>query len=166
VKRHRCANGIESEKTEKEESMENPTTIALIADRLRVRAARRALSVTHGGWKRVLGLTRVAGEPDVLKRVHELNLFRAVCLCWFRRSLVDAGQCRSVVAFGDKPKRSLHLFAIQFDADLVIRFAVGLVPQSAFKDFSIQLQSPLCLVDFPGGAARDGDEFPFLAGLR
>src|SRR6266699_1233114 len=133
----------------------------------------------HNGWLRMsnpasdgsgltarLGLTRIAGEPDVLKRIHELNLFRTVRFCWLRRFLVDAGQCRTFVVFGDEPKSSLCLSAIQFDADLIIRFAVGVVLQNAFKDFSVLLQSSLCLVDFPSGAACDGDEFPLLAGFR
>src|SRR6266699_2229827 len=133
----------------------------------------------HNGWLRMsnpasdgsgltaaLGLTRVAGEPDVLKRIHELNLFRAVCFCWLRCFLVDASQCRAFIVFGDEPKSSFCVSAIQFDADLIIGFAVGLVLQHAFKDFSVLLQSPLCLVDFPRGAACDGDEFPLLAGFR
>ena len=113
-----------------------------------------------------LGLTRIAGEPDVLERIHKLNLFSAVCFCRFRRFLVDASQCRAFVVFGDEAKGSFCVPAIQFDADLIIRFAIGLVLQHAFKDFSVLLQSSLCLVDFPSGAACDGDEFPLLAGFR
>src|SRR6266496_1298714 len=113
-----------------------------------------------------LGLTGIAGEPDVLKRIHELNLFRAVCFCWLRRLLVDAGQYRTFVVFGDEPKSSFCPSSIQFDADLIVRFAIGLVLQDAFKDLSVLPQCPLCLVDFPASAACDGDEFPILAGFR
>src|SRR5947207_29475 len=96
------------------------------------------------------GLTCIAGEPNVLKRIHELDLFRAVCFCWLRRFLVDAGQGRTLVVFGDEPKSGVRLFAIQFDADLIIRFAVSLVPQNAFKNSPVLLQSPVGRVDFPG----------------
>src|SRR5262245_22864804 len=113
-----------------------------------------------------LGRTRIAGKPEVVKRIHELNLFRTVCFCRLRRSRVAAAQGRPVVVFGEEAKSSFGVLALEYDADLILRLAVSLVLQNAFQDFAVLWQGSLGLIDFPGGATGDRDQFPLLAGLR
>src|SRR5206468_11522905 len=64
-----------------------------LLSRLRATSARSRASIPWGPLAvraaQRLGLTGVAGEADVMKRIHELNLFRAVCFCWPCRFLVD-----------------------------------------------------------------------------